>query len=137
MARWGRLTFKLGQCCKRQGVKLGGPGAARKPRSLWSSLGAKVSAAGAQNARRTSGNGQVYLWAGARVGNCKNPSPAAPLPYVDQRSVARIGCAAVARVYNRRAIVPERAQSEWWAPEGLKSARRAHVSLFSGFVAVG
>ena len=34
--------------------------------------------------------------AGARVG--KDLSPAAPLPYVDRRGVARIGCAAVARV---------------------------------------
>ena len=40
------------------------------------------------------GSGQ--MWAGARVG--KDLSPAAPLPYVDRRGVARIGCAAVARV---------------------------------------
>ena len=50
--------------------------------------------AGAQNVRRMPGSGQ--MWAGACVG--KDLSPAAPLPYVDQRGVARIGCAAVARV---------------------------------------
>ena len=53
-----------------------------------------ISAAGAQDVCRTSGSGQ--MWAGARVG--KDLSPAAPLPYVDRRGVARIGCAAVARV---------------------------------------
>ena len=40
------------------------------------------------------GSGQ--MWAGARVG--KDLSPAAALPYIDRRGVARIGCAAVARV---------------------------------------
>ena len=40
------------------------------------------------------------MWAGARVG--KDLSPAAPLPYVDRRGVARIGCAAVARVCSLR-----------------------------------
>ena len=38
--------------------------------------------------------------AGARVG--KDLSPAAPLPYVDRRGVARIGCAAVAHVQELR-----------------------------------
>ena len=53
----------------------------------------------AQRARRTSGSGQI--WAGARAG--KDRSPAAPLPYVDWRGVARIRCAAVAALSSQRA----------------------------------